>query len=268
MSALGLTAYGAIFGARFRVLLQYRAAAAAGLVTQLFWGLIRVMIIEAFYRSSTTPQPMSFADLVSYIWLGQATLLLIPWNVDTEVRSQVRTGGISYEWLRPLDLYWHWFARSVALRTAPTLLRAIPVLLLACLFFGLRLPSTVDAACGWLVLTGAAVLLSSAITTLVNISLLWTVSGDGIARLMPTLAYLFSGMIIPLPLYPDWAQKLVNFLPFRGLIDVPFRVYLGHLPPQQVPALLLQQLAWIVVLVVFGRWLLGRAQTHLVVQGG
>jgi ABC-2 type transport system permease protein len=268
MSASGLTAYGAIFGARFRVLLQYRAAAAAGLVTQLFWGLIRVMIIEAFYRSSTSPQPMSFGDLVSYIWLGQATLLLIPWNVDTEVRSQVRTGGIAYEWLRPLDLYWHWFARSVALRTAPTLLRAIPVLLLASLFFGLRLPSTGAAACGWLVLTGAAVLLSSAITTLLNISLLWTVSGDGIARLMPTVAYLFSGMILPLPLYPDWAQKLINFLPFRGLIDVPFRVYLGHLPAQQVPALLLQQLIWIAVLIGFGRWLLGRARLRLVVQGG
>jgi len=263
-----LTAYRAIFAARFRVLLQYRTAAAAGLVTQLFWGLIRVMIFEAFYRSSGSPQPLSFADVVSYVWLGQATILLIPWSVDTEVRALVRTGGVAYELLRPLDLYWHWFVRSLALRTAPTLLRAIPLLLLATLFFGLRLPATAGAACGWIALTGAAVLLSSAITTLVNITLLWTVSGDGIARLMPTVAYLFSGMILPLPLYPDWAQQLVNFLPFRGLIDVPFRVYLGNLPVEQVPVLLLQQLAWIAVLIGFGRWLLGRARLRLVVQGG
>lgn len=268
MSGSSLNAYGAIFGARFRVLLQYRAAAAAGLATQLFWGLIRVMILDAFYRSSKTPQPMSFSDVVSYVWLGQATLLLIPWNLDADVRSQIRTGGVAYELLRPLDLYWHWFARSIALRTAPTLLRAVPVLVLAALFFGLRLPATVAAGCGWLALTGAAVLLSSAVTALVNISLLWTVSGDGVARLMPTVAYLFSGMIIPLPLYPEWAQKLVSFLPFRGLIDVPFRVYLGHIPAQQIPALLLQQLTWCAVLIMFGRWLLGRGRRRLVVQGG
>ena len=40
-----MRAYAAIFGARFRVLLAYRAAAAAGLTTQLFWGLIVSMWI-------------------------------------------------------------------------------------------------------------------------------------------------------------------------------------------------------------------------------
>ena len=34
--------YLAIFGARFRMMLQYRAAALAGMATQLFLGLIRV----------------------------------------------------------------------------------------------------------------------------------------------------------------------------------------------------------------------------------
>lgn len=262
------SAYAALFGARFRVLLQYRAAAAAGLVTQLFWGIIRVMIFEAFYRSSQAAQPMSYAEVVSYVWLGQAMLLLIPWSVDPEIRGLVQTGGVAYELLRPVDLYWLWFARSVALRTAPTLLRAVPLLLLAVLFLGLRLPPTWSAAGGWIALTLVAVLLSSTLTALVNISLLWTVSGEGVSRLMPTVAYLLSGMILPLPLYPAWAQAVVNFLPFRGLIDVPFRVYLGHLPAQQVPVLVAQQLAWILALVVLGRWLLERARLRLIVQGG
>ena len=43
-----MRAYWAIFSARFRALLQYRAAAAAGCVTQVFWGLIRVMIFAGF----------------------------------------------------------------------------------------------------------------------------------------------------------------------------------------------------------------------------
>ena len=39
-----MSAYAAVFAARFRVLLQYRAAALAGLGTQVFWGLVRVAI--------------------------------------------------------------------------------------------------------------------------------------------------------------------------------------------------------------------------------
>ena len=45
--------YRAVVSARYRMLLQYRAAAFAGLVTQCFWGAIRLMIVAAFYAAST-----------------------------------------------------------------------------------------------------------------------------------------------------------------------------------------------------------------------
>ncbi len=123
--------YLAILSARFRTLLQYRAAAAAGFGTQLFWGLIRMMIFEAFYRSTTAAQPMSYEEVVSYVWLGQATLVLLPWNVDREIQAMVRSGTVAYEMLRPLDLYSLWFTRAVAWRTAPMLLRCVPMFIVA-----------------------------------------------------------------------------------------------------------------------------------------
>ena len=85
-----MKAYTSVLSARFRTLLQYRAAAIAGLGTQLFWGLIRMMIFEAFYRSSTTPQPMTIDIVVGYVWLGQAFILIQPWGVDPDVRNQIR----------------------------------------------------------------------------------------------------------------------------------------------------------------------------------
>ena len=70
-----MSAYVAVVKARFRMLLQYRTAALAGFGTQLFWGLIRVMLFDAFYRSSSAPQPMSYPQTVTYLWLVQAMLL-------------------------------------------------------------------------------------------------------------------------------------------------------------------------------------------------
>ena len=60
--------------------------------TQLFWGLIRVMIFEAFYRTATQAQPMTYAEVVNYVWLGQALFALLPWHPDNDVRTMVRTG--------------------------------------------------------------------------------------------------------------------------------------------------------------------------------
>ena len=76
--------YLAILSARFRMLLQYRAAALAGVATQVFWGLIRIMIFEGFYRSTTQVQPMTLAQTVSYLWLGQAMLGLTLWSTDAD----------------------------------------------------------------------------------------------------------------------------------------------------------------------------------------
>jgi len=263
-----LRAYGALLSARFRVGLQYRAAAIAGFGTQVFWGLIRVMIFGAFFESTSAAQPMTYADVVTYVWLGQATLMLILWGADAEVRDMVRQGTVAYELVRPLDLYSLWFCRSIAARTAATMLRAVPMTIIAGLFFGLAAP--VSATCGalWVAATLLALLLSAAFSTLLSVVLLWTISGEGFARLLPVFIWILSGLVLPLPLFPDWAQSVIRVLPFRALMDTPFRLYMGHISPTDALPALAHQAIWLVAIVLLGRWLLSRGVRRLVVQGG
>ncbi len=263
-----MKAYRAVLSARFRTLLQYRAAALAGVGTQFFWGFIRIMIFEAFYRSTTTAQPMTFSEIVTYVWLGQAFLGLLLWGADLDVRNQVRSGTVAYEMLRPLDLYTFWFSRAMALRTAPTLLRSVPLVTIAGLFFGLSPPASWASAGAWLLATLGALLLSCAMANLLTITLLWTLSGEGITHLMTAAVWVFSGILVPLPLFPDWAQAILNVLPFRGLIDIPFRLYMGHIPPGDLLPLLAHQAIWILAIIFLGRILLSRGTRRLVVQGG
>jgi ABC-2 type transport system permease protein len=77
----------------------------AGLVTQCFWGAIRLMIVAAFYAAATQAQPMSLPEVVVYIWLGQAFFGMLPWNIDEEFAQKVRDGSVAYDLLRPVDLY-------------------------------------------------------------------------------------------------------------------------------------------------------------------
>lgn len=261
--------YLAILGARFRTLLQYRAAAWAGTGTRIFWGLIRVMIFQAFYQSSGAAQPISLPDVITYVWLGQAFLTLIPFtSADAEVREMVRTGTVAYEMLRPVDLYGYWYARSIALRSTPAFFQAPPVFLFGIAFFGMHLPPSLGSAGAFLISTAAALALSSAMTTLMSISLLWSISGDGVSRMLPALCYLLSGLTFPLPLCPPWLRAALEILPFRGMIDTPFRLYVGNLPVSALPLTLAHQALWTIALVFLGRYLLARALQRMVVQGG
>lgn len=272
---MSLRAYRAVVDARFRTLLQYRAAAIAGVFTQLFFGLVLIMVYEAFYRSSDAPKPMTFAQVATYVWLGQALLAMLPWNVDTEIRAMVRSGSVAYELCRPVDLYGLWYARAVAQRTAPTLLRVVPMVIIAAWIlplvgldeWALAAPSP-GAAAAFAVTILLAVALSSAITTLITVSLLWTIAGEGVVAMAATIVAFGSGMIVPLPLFPDWLQQILGYLPFAGVVDLPFRVYNGDIPTSDLWFVLARQLAWTLLLAGIGRRVLARGMRRIVVQGG
>ena len=276
MRAGMLRPYRALLGARFRMMLQYRAAAIAGVFTQIAFGLVFVMVYEAFYRSSSpASQPLAFAQIASYVWLGQALFSMFPWNADTEIRKMIRNGAVGYELCRPVDLYAMWFARALAWRTAPTLLRALPMVIFAMFVlpavgldeWRLGIPDG-PRALAFLASLACAVALACAMSTLIHVTMLWTISPEGVVMLAGTAVSLLSGLIIPLPLMPAWAQHVLPWLPFAGLGDHPFRIYGGSIALDAVPLVIARQLGWTVALVALGRVLLARAIRRIVVQGG
>jgi ABC-2 type transport system permease protein len=177
-----LRPYRAVLSARFRALLQYRGAAIAGFGTQLFWGLIRMMIFTAFYAGAAGSLPMTRENVVAYIWLGQAFLGLLVFGADREIVEMIRTGNVAYELLRPVDLYGLWLGRELASRIVPTALRATPLLVIASLAGWIHWPGPARVGAFAAVLVGA-VLLSATLITLINITTFWTVSGQGISTL-------------------------------------------------------------------------------------
>lgn len=266
-----MKAYLSIIKLRFAVQLQYRAAAAAGLFTQFFFGFVRVMVFHAFYLSTTVIQPMSLEQTVTYTWLVQATLGMLAWNADAEVLTLIRSGNVAYELCRPVNLYFSWYCRLIAFRVVPLILRGVPLFVVASLLpasYGLILPVSILSAIAFIISMIGALMLSCAISNIIAVSALWTVSGEGVQRLLPALVMIFSGSIVPLAFFPDWTQPILRYLPFSGLLDTPFRFYLGTLPPTQVFLSLGLQLSWTGVFVGIGLCLLSSATRRVVVQGG
>lgn len=260
--------YLAILKVRFAVLFQYRAVAFAGICTQIFWGMIMGMVLQAFFRESAASQPISLAQGLTFIWLGQALLQILPWNFDKEIEAQVRSGDVAYELIRPLELYRLWYTRVLAMRTVPVLIRSAPLFIVALIFFDLSWPVSWQAFAGFVASVILAAFLSAALTTVVIVSLFWTISGEGIVRMTPHLVMLMSGMVVPLPLFPESMQLFLNMQPCRGFIDIPARIYTGIIPGGEIWHYLGFQLLWILFFILLGRILMYRAIKKVVIQGG
>ena len=260
--------YLAVLGCRLSATLQYRSAALSGVVTQLFWGGVKTMILMALYANAEGSQPITLAQAITFVWLGQAMVTLLPWDVDDEIEEMVKSGNVANALIHPIDVYGLFFARSLALRLFPTLVRAFIVIIIAAAFFGLAPPISAAAGLAYGVSLVFAAALASAMTAIVSTTLFWTICGDGIQRLMPHFTLLLSGMVLPLPLFPDWLQPLLGIQPFRGIIDIPCRIYTGVIPLEEVLYAFLFQIAWIAVIVKAGRWLMAKALARIEIQGG
>jgi ABC-2 type transport system permease protein len=260
--------YLALFRARANALLQYRAAAIAGLFTQLFWGLIYTMVLSAFYREGSQYVSISLETAITFVWINQAFWLLVPWNVDKQVEAQISSGQIAYELIRPLDLYWLWLWRCLAIRTIPTIMRSLPIFVIAGLFLGLQAPVSWQALCCFIGSVCFSTFLSASITTLVLISLFWTLSGEGILRLLPPIAVFLSGLVVPLPLFPDWLQPFMLVQPFRAIVDIPCRLYIGIIDAGAFGYYAAIQIGWTLFFITLGKMLMHRAMKKVVIQGG
>ncbi len=60
----------------------------------------------------------------------------------------------------------------------------------------------------------------------------------------------------------------MEFLPFRGLVDSPYRLYVGYAQPAEVLGLLLQQLGWAAAIILGGILLMRRGLRRLSINGG
>lgn len=267
--------YLAAFRARFQLMLQYRTAALAGFATQCWWGGIKIMVLAAFYAANEAAAPISLRDAVTYVWLGQALLALLPWLADPEVSQAVRTGGVGYDRLRPLDAYGYWYARTLGWMLA----RALPRALLMMLAAGIALPLAGLGAWAWQPPAGlvAALLfvisfalmvaLATAILMLANIVVATSLNERGVNAVLAPMVIVFSGQLLPLNFFPESVQTMLHLQPFAGLVDIPFRIYFADLAGAVAVQSLALQAAWTVVLIGLGRVAMERVMRRLEMQG-
>lgn len=92
-----------------------------------------------------------------------------------------------------------------------------------------------------------AYLIRTMLLSLLGMITFWTTRVGAIYELFFAVELLVSGRLVPMPLMPDWVQRVAFFLPFQWCFYFPIEALVGQQPPQQLFIGLGMQLLWILI---------------------
>lgn len=90
----------------------------------------------------------------------------------------------------------------------------------------------------------------------------------GVHSMFNVVIGFLSGSMIPLALYPSWAQNILFYTPFPTMASLPVRLFLGQLGWSELGISVAVSVAWIIVLNVAGHFAYKSSVRHVVVFGG
>jgi len=268
-----IKAYRSLFVIRVAENLQYRAAAIINSSVGIFWSIMQIVVFTIFFTFGDVGEAsMTLPQAITYAWFAQVLWRLTGWlSLDTDIRGKIIGGNVALDLCRPMDLYTHWYAQTIANRVGGAAWRIVVTLGTALIVpAALRLlpPASLAGFLLFIVSVCIGVFLCAAFAMLmaaVRVGLTW---GDGPTYMLEMIGMFLNGSYFPLALWPDFMQRFLLLQPFAGLMDIPIRLYIGLLLPQDAVWVIGLQIFWAIAFVVVGKHILHRRICQLIVQGG
>ncbi|GAB3451225.1 ABC-2 family transporter protein [Kineococcus endophyticus] len=264
-----MSPYPALVAAGFRRWSTYRAATAAGALTNSVFGAIKAAVLVGTVTSAGASvagyDPLQAA---TFAWTTQAFLAPVSVFADDELARRVRTGDIAVDLARPVDPQLAGWATDLGRAAYQLLPRGVPPLVLGALLTGLAVPASPLPYVLGVVSLVVGVSVSFAARWIVNLTAFWLTEVRGVLLLYTVLATTLTGLSIPVAWFPPWMATLAHSTPFPSMLQTPVDVVLGRAAGLGALRLLGVQLVWLAVLLGAGRLLLAVGARRLVVQGG
>jgi ABC-2 type transport system permease protein len=255
----------------FRRYSTYTAATAAGIFANCVFGVINALVLKAVWDQNPDAGGYDVQDAVTYVWLGQAMIMVVAiWGggSPTDLATRIKTGDVALDFYRPVGILGWYLAADLGRGAFHLISRGLVPTLVGAVLFDLRWPA---GPAGWLAVAVSvvlALLVSFAIRFLVAMTAFWVLDDQGTQVLASTAAMFFSGLTVPLVLFPGWFGTLALALPWASYIQAPADLWLGKHTGWGVVGTLGLQLLWAVVLLGACAGLLKVAERKVVVQGG
>jgi ABC-2 type transport system permease protein len=239
---------------------------------RLFWVYLLMYSVYWVWKTLYTQSPGAFGvslkQMVTYAILGMILDIVLDVGPEWYIATQVRTGAIDTDLMKPLDFHFHMLARSVGEMLFGLGILALPAFAIGYFLFDLQPPGDATSSLLFAISVVFSFFVIFHISFLLGALTVVTLDIRNIAWAYYSLISFFSGQVVPLWLFPDFLQKISKVLPFQSIYYIPISIYIKTVSGREALQAMGLQVFWAIVLVFVSRWAWSRVNARLTVQGG
>jgi ABC-2 type transport system permease protein len=263
-----LGAYMDFIRIRFLTMLAYRVNYYSGILIYTLNIGVNYFTWKAIYGDGEALGGFTAAQMTTYVavsWMARAFYFN---NLDREISTDIRDGSIAIQFIRPYNYVLVKMMQGLGEGMFRFMLFMIPGMAIAMLLFPVSLPKEPSAWAGFLVMLFFSFLINSQINVITGLLAFFVENNEGMMRMKRVVVDLFSGLIVPISLFPGWLSSVLEVLPFQAITYLPGSVFTGRVQGVGIWNVLGVQVIWFLLLLIPIVWLYHAARKRLFVQGG
>ena len=202
--------------------LTYRAEGVFTILSSLTSILVQMALWRYLYREN----PGMLEYMVGYVIYSSILRILYSNQMYHLLAEKILNGDFILDLLKPVNLLWFSYLKSLGDVLSSLLLQALPLLILFAPVLG-TVTKWEYLAAALLALLAGHVLISM-IYAIVGLMAFLFVEVWALRRLTEDTIRLFSGALLPIALFPEPLKKAAEFLPFHYLYDFPLQILLSE----------------------------------------
>jgi ABC-2 type transport system permease protein len=262
------SAYVELIRIRFLMMLAYRVNYFSGILIYSINIGAYYFLWRAIYEHGDKLGGLSLTQMTTYVavsWMARAFYFN---NLDREIADEIKDGTVAVQLIRPYNYLIVKMMQGLGEGLFRLFLFSAPGMLFVWLLFPIDIPLSGLAWISFAISLIFSFLINAQINMLTGLAAFFLENNEGLLRAKRVLVDLFSGLILPLSLFPLWAQNVLEWLPFQAITYLPGLIVTGRLTGWGVTEAVLIQIVWFLVLLFPIQWVWQKAHKNLVVQGG
>jgi ABC-2 type transport system permease protein len=258
----------------FLKFLAYRLRYYTGVVSYTIFVAGHYYLYTALFASrvagsgEATIGGLDLSEMITYVavsWIGRSFYFN---NISRDLMRMITEGEIAMHLIKPFHVQTVMLFEAIGESGFRLLMFTLPIMVVVVPLFDIAGPA-VPGLVPWTFLSFClALIIYSQINFLVGCLAFYMKNISGVLRAKMVSMDFLTGVVVPFTFFPDWFQRVVEYLPFQAISYIPVTIYLGKRPGDELHVAILIQLAWAVGLFVAGRLVWRFSVRHLVVQGG